>query len=91
MPAKGAAPENKALKQFNLTYEFITNFEFFICTQPVKESDPCRRIGTMSGNVFLSVVVSLTKMPMMEITGMCLIIIILKLYATSYIFLYITL
>ncbi|THU32539.1 site-specific integrase [Niastella caeni] len=31
----------------DLAYEFITNFEFFIRTQPMKESDPCTNNGTM--------------------------------------------
>jgi hypothetical protein len=31
----------------DLTYEFITNFEFYIRTQPMKESDPCTNNGTM--------------------------------------------
>lgn len=31
----------------DLAYEFITNFEFFIRTQPMKASDPCTNNGTM--------------------------------------------
>lgn len=31
----------------DLAYEFITAFEFYIRTQPMKESDPCTNNGTM--------------------------------------------
>jgi hypothetical protein len=31
----------------DLSYEFITNFEFYIRTQPVKEYDLCTNNGTM--------------------------------------------
>ena len=31
----------------NLAYEFITAFEFYVRTQPIKESDPCTNNGTM--------------------------------------------
>ena len=31
----------------NLTYEFITAFEFFIRSYPVKKNDPCTNNGTM--------------------------------------------
>lgn len=31
----------------NLTYEFITGFEFYIRSSPIKDSDPCTNNGTM--------------------------------------------
>ncbi|SEP49443.1 phage integrase SAM-like domain and Arm DNA-binding domain-containing protein [Niastella yeongjuensis] len=31
----------------NLTYEFVTGFEFYIRSSPIKDSDPCTNNGTM--------------------------------------------
>lgn len=31
----------------NITYEFITGFEFYIRSSPIKDSDPCTNNGTM--------------------------------------------